>query len=296
MMPMASYRLLHTENLARIPLVGHSFIKNVERRMEETVAALPSKDPGISVVIRSRNNCEQLAGLLDDIDAQVYNGPVEVIVVDTESRDGSTDLARSRGAKVLNIKQADFSYPKSLNLGFAAAKHEWILSLVEHSALAHTATFKVASQWNSQKNVAGIYGVNLPNGNATRSERLTYGAAQLRIIARSAHITTKRNVRGGFMAANNSLTRRKVWKELGGFNEAYGAGGEDFAFGTTLLKSGYDVARDPALSLYHTHGLHSFQQIQQVRYWYSLSNPLSFDSKKLYRYRSDLRENNKIQD
>lgn len=287
---MTSYRLLHVNNLDRIPLFGTMFVQAMQRRIDETVKSLPNEDPNVTILIRSRNNREQLSALFNDIEAQVYNGRVEVVVVDTESSDGSAELARTHGAKVLNIKQHDFNYPKSLNVGFAEARHDWVLSLVDHSALSSTAALKVASRWDGQKKVAGIYGVNLPNANATRSERLTYGVGQLRLVVRKARITSRRDVRGGFMAANNSFIRRKAWKELGGFDEAYGAGGEDFAFGVALLKAGYDVARDPALSLYHTHGLHTWQQLQQVRYWYNLSNPLSFDAGKLHRYRSDLRK------
>ena len=282
-------RLLHETNLKRIPFVGRSFVKIIRQRVEEVADQSSPKDPDISVLIRSRNNREQLSALIDDIEAQDYDGKIEVIVVDTESTDGAAELAKSRGAKVINISQDDFSYPKSLNIGFKSAKYEWVFSLVDHSALMNDKTFKVAARWNNDKNVAGVYGVNLPNKNATLSERITYGLGQLHKMRRKAYKTTKKDVRGGFMAANNSIIRRSAWSDMGGFDESYGAGGEDFAFGVSLRDAGYDIVFDPALSVYHTHGLNFVRQIQQVFYWYSLSNPLSFDAKRLNRYRPDLR-------
>lgn len=287
---MEPFKLLHKENLKRIPLVGRLFIRIVKRHVAETVKKSTGEDPSISVLIRSRNNRDQLLELLDDIEAQDYDGQIEIIVVDTESSDGTVELAKSRGARVINIKQSDFSYPKSLNIGFAAAKNDWILSLVDNSALMNNMTFKVATRWTSDQNVVAVYGINLPNKNATLSERLTYGMGQLYKIRRKAYKTTKRDVKGGFMAANNSFTRRNVWHEIGGFDESYGAGGEDFAFGVTLRNAGRTIVFDPALSLYHTHGLNLLQQIRQVFYWYSLSKPLSFDAQRLQHYRPDLRQ------
>jgi GT2 family glycosyltransferase len=259
----------------------------LSKRIDEMLANTSGKDPAISIVIRSRRNAKQLRALLDDIAGQTYSGAIEIIIVDTDSSDATVRIARQYGTTIIPMAQADFSYPKALNLGFTAAHHEWVFSFVDHSALSHSCTLKVATRWNKHMAVAGVYGATLPNNNATLSERWLYGLVFRFWLARSSHPVKK--ARGGFLAANAALIRRSVWKELGGFDESYGAGGEDLALGISMLKAGYDVVLEPALCLYHSHGLNLWQQFLQLRYWRSLKRSLPFDLQRLERHRPDLK-------
>ncbi|MDQ3678396.1 MAG: glycosyltransferase, partial [Actinomycetota bacterium] len=55
----------------------------------------------VSVVIPARD-AERLLGLtLDALDAQVFDGEIEVIVVDNGSLDATAALAEARGVRVL---------------------------------------------------------------------------------------------------------------------------------------------------------------------------------------------------
>lgn len=56
--------------------------------------------PRFSVVIPAFNEVRFLGDCLDSIAKQDFGGPVEIIVVDNNSTDGTADLATSRGAKV----------------------------------------------------------------------------------------------------------------------------------------------------------------------------------------------------
>lgn len=80
-------------------------------------------DPNVSVLIRSRNNAEQLEMLLDDVRAQNFDGEVEVVLVDTESSDGTVKVGKDFGATIVPVTQEGFNYPNALNRGFAAASH-----------------------------------------------------------------------------------------------------------------------------------------------------------------------------
>ncbi len=67
--------------------------------------------PGVTVVVPNWNRRELLARLLARLHTQTISID-EVIVVDNGSRDGSVDLARSEGARVIALPE---------NMGFAAA-------------------------------------------------------------------------------------------------------------------------------------------------------------------------------
>lgn len=281
--------VLHPENLLRVPLFGKELVRRIERHSAFIAdKAARRKDPGISVVIRSRNNAEQLAGLFEDMAAQNFSGEVEVIVVDTESTDGTVEIAKRYGAKVIPILQKDFSYPKALNLGFEAATSTWIFSLVDHSALSHRNTFRIATAYNADSNVGGVWCIPLPNKNATIVERLAYVLVTNVLYRKVAiRIVAGKDV-GGIMGANSALYRRDVWERLGKFDLSYGAGGEDAALGRAMVAAGYGVHYDQAMSVYHTHGLNAFQSLMQVRYWRSLNRPHPFDSQKLKEFRGKL--------
>lgn len=78
----------------------------------------------LSVCVIARDEAHNLPGLM----ASLQGVAQEVVVVDTGSADGTPDLARSLGAKVLHSPwRDDFSLARNVALG--AAKSPWILSM-----------------------------------------------------------------------------------------------------------------------------------------------------------------------
>lgn len=280
--------LLHPEYIARVPIVGEYLCNTLAQRVGEVAMATEGLvDPAVSVVIRSRNNAGQLAELLDDIEKQDFNGEVEVVVVDTESTDGTAEVARNFGAVVVPIEQKGFNYPDALNQGFAAASHRWVFSLVDHSLLTSDQIFRIATRSQNQSNVAGVSGITFPNANASRAERIGTAMAFPNKVRKPAHVATKLSM--GILATNTSLIRRDVWSEVGGFDEAYGAGGEDGALAAAIDRAGYDIVIDPAMSVHHTHGTGFIDSIRQFRYWGSLGKPQAFDQMRLEQFRKEFR-------
>ncbi len=84
-----------------------------------------------SVVIRVRDEAAALERLLGLLAAQTE--PHEVIVVDSGSTDGSAEVARRRGARVLELPAAAFSFGRALNLGAAAAAAPVVVALSAHA-------------------------------------------------------------------------------------------------------------------------------------------------------------------
>lgn len=278
--------LLHPGRIERAPLTGELMADRLRARAQEVALhAAHRQDPDVSVVIRSRNNVQQLEELFHDFGKQAFDGEVEVVVVDTESRDGTKQLAKRMGATLVHITQEEFNYPKALNRGFVVASNPWVFSFVDHSALATNQVFRTATRWGHQTNVAGAWGMTLPNRNASRTELLGSAVLQRRWLKRKAHVTTDTGM--GFMATNCALINRAAWQEVGGFDESYGAGGEDGAFGKALLAAGYEVAYEPALAVHHTHGLSLVNSIRQFRNWSQMGAPRDFEMAQLD-YRTDI--------
>ena len=89
--------------------------------------------PSVSVVIPARNEAENMARVLQDLNATIAKLPghsVEVIVVDDGSTDGTAQIAESMGAKVIRNTSKRHGKGVALRLGFDAAKGD-ILAMMD---------------------------------------------------------------------------------------------------------------------------------------------------------------------
>lgn len=280
--------LLHEENFERILVNGGRIKRWMQQRAEQIAQQSEGlNDPDVTIVIRTRNDGLHIKQLFEDINAQVFEGSVEIIVVDTESRDDTVAFARSQGAEVISLSQQDFSYPKALNLGFAAATHPWVMTLVGHSSLSSPFALKSLAYWiNQESGLKGIYGLPLANWNASVWERLE------NIIGPRVWQRPRRMERLsiGIMGANCSIVSREAWQQLGGYDERYAAGGEDRIFAQSMLERGMLIIREPLCSVFHSHGLHLKDDIKQWLHWGEVAKePALFDTEKVHNRRPDLR-------
>lgn len=89
---------------------------------------LPARSPAprFSVVVPAFNEESVLAGCLESLAAQTYPGRVEVIVVDNASTDGTADVARRHGARVVHEPRAGVCFARQR--GLLAASGEIVVT------------------------------------------------------------------------------------------------------------------------------------------------------------------------
>lgn len=78
--------------------------------------------PGVTVVVPTHNGRARLPECLAALDRQDHRGPVEVVVVDDASTDGTADVARRLGARVVRA-DVNVGPGQARNLGVAQASH-----------------------------------------------------------------------------------------------------------------------------------------------------------------------------
>ncbi len=84
--------------------------------------------PKVSIVIPTMNEEASIGAVLDQVRAAMAGqGPYEVLVVDTDSRDRTVEIARARGARV--IAEPRRGYGRAYKTGFAAARGDVIVTL-----------------------------------------------------------------------------------------------------------------------------------------------------------------------
>jgi glycosyltransferase involved in cell wall biosynthesis len=84
-------------------------------------SAAPSRAP-LSVVVITKNAAAQLGGCLESA-----SFADEIVVVDSDSTDGTAELAAGHGARVLQKEWLGFGPQKQYAV--AAARHDWVLCL-----------------------------------------------------------------------------------------------------------------------------------------------------------------------
>lgn len=109
----------------------------------------PSRDVSASIVIANYNYARFLRRCIDSALAQDHPG-VEVVVVDDASSDGSADIIRSYGSRVVAcLKPANGGHAAAFNAGFAASRGELVLFLDADDYLYPEAVSTVAGAWRA---------------------------------------------------------------------------------------------------------------------------------------------------
>ncbi len=195
----------------------------------------------ISVIVRVRDEAAALDHCLGLIRSQTVPGeePVELIVVDTESADGSAAVAERHGARVVPISLDAFSFGRALNRGAAAATGEVLVSLSAHA-------FPLDEEWLGR--VAAAF--SDPTVACACGERLTPEGKALRAAVRYDAGVAARWPAWGYANAAGAF-RRSLWQRRG-FREDL-PGCEDKEWGRWAVSEGYVCLLDPALIVDHDH-------------------------------------------
>jgi rhamnosyltransferase len=125
----------------------------------------------ISIVIPVLNGGDDLRRCLDGIDAQRVDEPVEVVVVDSSSDDGSAELARSRGARVETIPRERFDHGATRNLGVSLAQGETVVFTSQDAYAADPDSLARLAAPLTDEGIAGAYGRQVPHHGARPPER-----------------------------------------------------------------------------------------------------------------------------
>jgi len=248
------------------------------------IKAMMKAEP-VSVVIRAWNEAAQLQRLFEVLAEQDYPGKVELIVVDNGSTDDTAKVAKSHGAKVVTLPQKDFSYPKSLNVGIAAANYELVAEIVAHALPIGSDWLSSAVSHFGDPRVAGVYSPTRARPGSNLLEVLLYNPNYYR--TRIVGPKLVKHTHMGVFGATNIMLRKSLWQEHH-FDERFGAGGEDIEWAGWVLSLGYVLVRAPKFAVYHSHGLKFRNLLKQQKYWLNLKTPRSFSKIELSAYRPDL--------
>jgi glycosyltransferase involved in cell wall biosynthesis len=227
--------------------------------MSEVTVAIPVRDGGPA-----------LAGVLQALAAQSVEH--ELLVCDSGSHDGSPELARSSGARVLQIAPAQYSHGGTRNLLMreATGAHVALLSQDAEPADAQWLRRMLAG-FQLAGDVALVYGPYRPRPGARAAVGIELerwftslapdGSPRVDRLAAGERVAPRALMGArGFFTDANACIARAAWERVP-FREVPYA--EDRLLALDMLRCGYAKAYLPDAAVLHSHDYGARQELQR---------------------------------
>jgi rhamnosyltransferase len=217
--------------------------------------------PLVSVVIPTLNAGDRLDRLLETIQAQRVPGGVEILVIDSRSRDGTPERARHCGARVLSTPRRQFGHGRTRNRAIQEAAGEHVALTVQDALPADEHWLaRLIEPLLQQTEVAGSYGLQVAPPSAGLQARtssalwcLEHGRPQVKSLAAPEQFwRMSPQERLQLVRFDNvtSCVKRAVWEQVPFPERDYG---EDMSWAQRVLLAGYRITYVPAAQVWHCH-------------------------------------------
>ena len=207
----------------------------------------------ISVIIPVKDGGDDLRRCLDGISRQRVDQPVELLIIDDNSHDGSRQLARSRGGRVLEVGPSEFLHGVTRNRAAQDAQGE-LLVFTSQDAYADDDHWlaRLVESLQADDSLAGTYGRQIPHEDASPPERFfldfLYGPEPR--LQRATGLE-ELSMRTTLFSNVNSAIRRDVWEQFPFADDLFFAEDQDWA--RRVLLAGYGIRYEPAAAVRHSH-------------------------------------------
>lgn len=216
----------------------------------------------ISVIIPTLNAERELPELLRMLRIQTIR-PDEVIVVDSESSDGTAAAAKESGARVLSVLRKDFDHGKTRDLALRESVGDTVVFLTHDAVPADEHFLDNLIRPLKESRVAVTTGRQLPKMDASPMERLVrefnYPAES---HIRSEKDVARMGIKAFFCSDVCAAYNREIYMELGGFDYPLKTN-EDMFYAAKAIRNGYRVAYAADALVYHSHNFSLKEQYRR---------------------------------
>jgi glycosyltransferase involved in cell wall biosynthesis/GT2 family glycosyltransferase len=212
----------------------------------------------VSVVIPAFNGERYLGELLA---ALAREGPDEVLVIDSGSRDRSREIARAAGAELLEIAPESFGHGRTRNLGAERTRGELICFLTQDATPCPGWLDALRAGFALDARVGAVFGPHLPRPEtspAIARDLETHFAG----FSSDGGPVVQRAGDATFLSNVNAAYRRDCWEAIRFRDLPYA---EDQAFGVDMLEAGWAKVYHPQAAVLHAH---DYGAIGFMRRWF----------------------------
>jgi rhamnosyltransferase len=215
--------------------------------------------PQVSVLLLTLDAMRGLPELWQRLAEQRIDASVEVVAVDSGSRDASAEFLEPRVDRLVRIPRERFNHGTTRNLGIEACRGEKIALLVQDALPASPRWLSELVDAACDEPVAGAFSRQIPAPAASalaRQQLAGWVASELaprraRLSPQAfASLSPLERMRACAFDNVSSLVRREVWRQHP-FPETPIA--EDIAWGKRVLLAGWELAYAPGSAVFHSH-------------------------------------------
>jgi rhamnosyltransferase len=218
--------------------------------------------PSVSIVVPTRNGGPEFRQLLERVTKQKGSYDPEIVVVDSGSSDGTSEVARHFGATVIDVPPGTFNHGLTRNLGIQHSKGEICVLLVQDA-------LPVSDRWlealvhpfDHDPLICGVTTRQVPrpgtdivaNWEVVQHNKLLGESVKIRSIPDWSTFE-RLSLQDRFLVCNFdnvcSAIRRSTWKTHP-FRSLLFA--EDLDWAVRILRAGNKIAYEPAAVVLHSH-------------------------------------------
>jgi len=207
----------------------------------------------ISIIIPVKDGGDDLRRCLDGIEAQRVAEAHEVVVADSGSSDGSRELARARGARVLDIDAPSFRHGATRNRAASEARGDTLVFTTQdaHAENEHWLE-RLSAPLRADDDVGGVYGRQIAHPGASPPEQFfldfLYGPEpRVQRTAGPADLSLRTTL---FSNVNAAIPRR-LWERFPFSEDLYFQ--EDQDWSRRVLLAGYSIRYAADAAVRHSH-------------------------------------------
>lgn len=234
----------------------------------------------ISVVIPTKDGADTVGELLARLFDQEQRFDLDVVVIDSGSRDGTLDVVKRFPVRLEQIAARDYNHGATRNLGIRASRGDLIVLLTQDAIPVDRHLLASLAEPFANPRVAGVYGRQIPRSDCDVVRRreleswLTGRAepalAELRDTDLEALPPLERYQRCVFDNVCSAV-RRDVWERLPFPVVPFG---EDIAWGRSVLRAGHAIAYEPRAAVIHSHRRPVAEEYRRTRLCHRALNDL----------------------
>jgi len=206
-----------------------------------------------SIIVPTYNCAGSIGKLLNTLTRQSYSN-IEIIIVDSSS-DGTDKIAEKYGVKVVKAEKLGLSYAR--NIGVRKAKGEFLCFTDGDCWVEERWVEKIVEDFKNRR--VGCIGGSViiePVNVLSRYMGETIVSFFPKYNSRKYIVTISQVVEQPFGDVRlpvgcNMAFRRKVLEGIGGFDEGFKGGYEEFDVMIKLLREGWLILIDPEVKVYH---------------------------------------------
>jgi len=220
---------------------------------------------GVTVALPVLNGGPLLVEVLDAVRRQRVDMPVDLLVCDSGSTDGSVEAARAAGARVIEIPKAEFSHGGTRNLLMREATGSHVAFLTQDATPVDELWLRhLLEGFELADGVALAYGPYLPRSGASPSvarELEEFFASMAPdehpVLDRATPDGAWRNVsaRATFFTDANGAVARRAWETVPFPVVPYA---EDRLLARRMLEAGFGKVYVPQAGVVHSHDYRSW--------------------------------------